>query len=147
MLKKEKTRSLLMRYVSAVLVVVPAAELKLLLAPLIQEVSLFLLFFGDVMLSAFVGGAGGAIRNQAGRCTGLVLLAQSILLVRISRSRECLKTGHLCAVRELDQLRGGGSLFGRPMVGDEHTKDLQDLRRDGIGGAVDSSRKVERILR
>jgi hypothetical protein len=48
-----------MRYVSAVLVVVPAAELMLLLAPLIQEVSLFLLFFSAVMLSAFVGGGRG----------------------------------------------------------------------------------------
>jgi K+-sensing histidine kinase KdpD len=53
---KKKLASPLVRYAIAVLSVALAATLKLLLAPLIQEESAFLLFFSAVMLSALVGG-------------------------------------------------------------------------------------------
>ena len=53
---KKKIATPPVRYATVVSIVVLAAVLKLLLAPLIQEESPFLLFFSAVMLSALVGG-------------------------------------------------------------------------------------------
>jgi K+-sensing histidine kinase KdpD len=69
-LPKGNTSTVLLRYGLAVAAVALATLLKLLLVPLIQEQTPFLLFFFAILLSAWVGGRGPGLL-----ATGLAALS------------------------------------------------------------------------